>query len=127
MFGVPASAGVMERDFCIADYFLPRKRGSLDPGNLEMCLYLRAQYDRIPLDIPKLSDEASQAAIPERFKDPALLQQVEVLDYVVDDQPAEDVDPEGSDWVIPDRDDLAEEQEGGENQSDVLDVFDMAP
>ena len=36
IYGVPASTGVMERNFCIADFFMPHKRGSLDPARLEM-------------------------------------------------------------------------------------------
>ncbi|MEP2262582.1 MAG: hypothetical protein ABJI00_14280 [Paracoccaceae bacterium] len=34
VFGAPASAGVMERNFCITDMFVSRKQGGLDPANL---------------------------------------------------------------------------------------------
>ena len=45
VFGCRASAGVMERDLCTTDLFMPRKRGSLDPAYLEIHLFLRAQYE----------------------------------------------------------------------------------
>ncbi|CAN0189789.1 unnamed protein product, partial [Ectocarpus sp. 6 AP-2014] len=82
VYGVPASAGVMERDFCIADMFMPRKRASLDPAYLEMQLYLRAHYDHIPMDIPKLNDAAVAAAIPNRFTDPQAVKDVRILDFL---------------------------------------------
>lgn len=99
VYGVPASAGVMERDFCIADFFLPRKRGSLDPAYLEMCLYLHAQFDSIPADVPKLADDAVENALPERFKNPALLHEVQVMDYVEKPRSDEDDDTEDPAWV----------------------------
>lgn len=75
----------MERDFCIADYVMPRKRGSLDPAYLEMELFLRAQFDFIPNDVPQLTDEEATAAIPERFRNREMLEEVRVMDVDPDD------------------------------------------
>ena len=77
VFGYPASAGV-KRDFCIV-MFMPRNRGSLDPANLEMSLFPRAQYDYTPCNVPKLSDDAAQLAILERCRDQTILDDVQVL------------------------------------------------
>ena len=60
---------------------MPRKRGSLDPAFLEMCLFLRAQYDYIRSDVPTLSDEQAKAAIPNRLRDQAMLDEVNVLTF----------------------------------------------
>lgn len=91
VFGCPASAGGVERDFCIADFVMPRKRGSLDPAYLEMHLFLRAQYDFIPNDVPKLTDEEAKAAIPERLRDREMLDEVRLMDVdPVDSSDSED-------------------------------------
>eukprot|EP00752_Nemacystus_decipiens_P008160 g7299.t1 len=97
VFAAPASSACVERDFCMADMFLPRKRGSLDPAYLEMALYLRGQIGSIPLDIPKLSEDAIEDAIPDRLTDPEKLQEVNVLDFSPD--PAEDIGEEDLSWV----------------------------
>ncbi|CAB1096918.1 unnamed protein product [Ectocarpus sp. CCAP 1310/34] len=86
VYGVPASAGVVERDFSIADLFMPRKRASLDPAYLEMQLYLRAHFDSIPMDIPKLDDASVAAAIPDRFRDPQAVEEVRVLDFTEEEK-----------------------------------------
>ena len=82
----------MERDFSIAGMFMPGKRGSLDPAYLEMSLFLRAQYDNIPDDVPRLSDDDTKKAIPERFRDQTMLDDVKVLAYVPDEDPDDDED-----------------------------------
>ena len=89
----------MERDFCIADMYVPRKRGGLDPANLEMALYLRGQLHHIPQDIPKLSDEGAVEAIPDRFTDLKMKQEVQVLDYGLEDDRNSDDDEEDLSWV----------------------------
>ena len=48
VFDTLASAVVMKRDFCTANVFIARKRGRLDPTNLEMALNLRGQFDNNP-------------------------------------------------------------------------------
>ena len=93
VFGAPSSAGVMERDFSVADMFQPRKRGSLDPAYLEMVLYLRGQLHDIPRDIPQLTDEEARQAIPSRFTNSDMLNEVEALDYTPEplNDPADEV------------------------------------
>lgn len=76
VFGAPASAGCVERDFNIVD-----TRTDLSPADREMALYLRGQSDSIPRDIPKLSDEAAAKAIPDRLTDLEQLDEVQMLDY----------------------------------------------
>ena len=70
VFGCPASAGVMERDFCIPDMFMPRKRGSLDPAYFEMSLFLRVEYNYIPDDVPRLSDDDTKKGYSEAIQGP---------------------------------------------------------
>lgn len=89
----------MERDFCIADMYVPRKRGGLDPANLEMALYLRGQLHHVPQDIPKLSDDEAAKAIPDRFTDLKMQQEVQVLDYGVDDDRDTVCEEEDLSWV----------------------------
>ncbi|CAN0309533.1 unnamed protein product, partial [Ectocarpus sp. 6 AP-2014] len=72
----------MERDFCIADMFMPRKRASLDPAYLEMQLYLRAHYDHIPMDIPKAERRCRGSRHPNRFTDPLAVKDVRILDFL---------------------------------------------
>lgn len=81
MFGAPSSAGVIERDFSVADMFQPRKRGSVDPANLEMTLFLRGQFENIPADVPELTEEQAEKAVPRRFTDRKMLEEVEVLNF----------------------------------------------
>ena len=119
VYGVPDSAGVMERDFCIADFFMPRKRGSLDPARLEMCLFLRAQYDSIQPDIPQLADDAVQNALQERFKDPALLHEVQDMDYAEEQHSDEDDDTVDPAWVAADPQSRGLGHEGGDSLGDV--------
>ena len=119
VYGVPDSAGVMERDFCIADFFMPRKRGSLDPARLEMCLFLRAQYDSIQPDIPQLADDAVQNALQGRFKDPALLHEVQDMDYAEEQHSDEDDDTVDPAWVAADPQSRGLGHEGGDSLGDV--------
>ena len=72
----------MERDFCIADMFMPRKTPLTRSGGF---IVFRTQYDCIPCDVPKLSDEDARGAIPERFKVQTMLAEVQVLDFVAEE------------------------------------------
>ena len=94
----------MERDFCIAGMFMPRKPGSLDPSYLQMSLFLPAQYDYIPDDVPRLSDDNTQKAIPERSKDHTIPDDVKVLGYAPDEECDDDEDDrdQSMEWVLPD-------------------------
>lgn len=98
VLGCPASAGVIERDFCLADWFMPRKRGSLDPAYLEMLLFLRAQYDYIRNDVPTLSDEAAKAAIPDRLRDQTKLDEVKVLTFEAQVEEEVEMEKLGPEW-----------------------------
>ena len=89
----------MERDFCITDKYVPRKRGGFDHANLEMALYLRGQRHHIPQDSPKLSDEEAVKAIQDRYTDLTMRQEVQVLDYGLEDDRNSDDDEDGLSWV----------------------------
>lgn len=79
VLGAPASAAVLERDFCIAGQMVSRHRASLDPAYVEMLLFLRGAIDHIPREISKLTDEQAAAAIPRRLRDAATVNEVRVL------------------------------------------------
>lgn len=101
VFGCPASAGVIERDFCIADWFMPRKRGSLDPAYLEMCLFLRAQFGFISNDVPAMSAAEAKAAVPTRLRDQAKLDEVNVLSFEAEKESDVVVEDNDTPWVLP--------------------------
>lgn len=102
MFGCPASAGVIERDFCIADWFMPRKRGSLDPAFLEMCLYLRAQFDYISNDVRVMTGAEAKSAVPNRLRNQANLDDVRVLDFVAEEPEEKDGSEDlAAQWLLP--------------------------
>ena len=113
VYGVLASAGVMERDFFTADFFMPRKRGSLDPAQLEMCFYFRTQYNSIPSDTPQLADDAVRNALLERFRDPALLHEVQVMDYAEEQHSEENDDTIDPAWVAANPQSRGSGHEGG--------------
>lgn len=96
ILGVPASAAVLERDFSVAGQVISRKRGSLDPANVEMLLFLRGAYDFVPKEIPELSSEEVQKAIPDRLTDPDKLSEVEGLDESPPGDDRRGTDDEGS-------------------------------
>ncbi|CAB1117218.1 unnamed protein product [Ectocarpus sp. CCAP 1310/34] len=113
VLGCPASTGAMERDFSIADMFMPRKRASVDPAYFEMSLFLRAQYDFIPDDVPKFANEAEQtAAIPNRLRDEKLLEAVRVLDVDVEET-SDDPDDNDELWSLKDPARVGDMEEGG--------------
>lgn len=99
VLGAPGSAGCVERDFCIADMFQPRKRGGLHPANLEMTLYLRGQLSSIPLDVPKLTVEEAARAIPDRLTDKAKLEEVQVVDFLPESLADADAEDEELLWA----------------------------
>ena len=119
VYGVPASADVMERDFFIADFFTPRKRSSLDAVQLEMCFYFRTQYNSIPSDTPQLADDAVRNALLERFEDPALLHEVQDMDYAEEQHSDEDDDTVDPAWVAADPQYRGSGHEGGDSLGDV--------
>lgn len=102
VLGAPAScAAIPERDLVLTgghtqtpscsqfpmSSLLVRARTSPDPKSvpeqacLEILLFLRASFDAIPKDIPRLvSQKELEEAIPSRFRDPASLEEVQALD-----------------------------------------------
>ena len=83
---------------------MARKRSSLDPAYLDISPVLRAQYDYLPDDVPRLSDDDTQKDITERFRDQTILDDVKVLDYVPDEEcdDYEDDRDQSVEWVLPD-------------------------
>lgn len=81
VLAVPCSAAVLERD---VDEYGGLSSGrqhrhgesALDRGYGEMAMLLCAAFDSIPTDVPRLSQEAAEAAIPRRFRDPRMLQEL---------------------------------------------------
>lgn len=116
VFGAPSSAGILERDFCVAEMFQSRKRGGMDPSNLEMVLYLRGQFDNIPDDVPQLTEEQAAEAVPRRFKDRKMVEEVEVLNYLIQEQDASESEEEDFSWEekYEDEEDGDDEDEGNE-------------
>ena len=84
-----------------------------------MCLYLWAQYDSMPSGIPQLADDAVQNALPERFKDPALLDEVQVMDYAEEQHFDEDDDTVDPEWVAADPQSGGSGHERGDSLGDV--------
>lgn len=81
ILAVPCSAAVLERD---VDEYGGLSTGrqhrhgesALDRGYGEMAMLLCAAFDSIPTDVPRLSREAAEEAIPRRFRDPRMLQEL---------------------------------------------------
>jgi len=70
VFGAPASAAVLERDFSDAGRMMTSSRSTMDSKYVEMILFLHGNLDLIPQDIPKLSAAAAQDKIPGRLVNP---------------------------------------------------------
>lgn len=70
LLGAPASSAVLERDFGEAGKLVNRQRSSISPEYVEMLMFLRGALDAIPDDVPALSQEQADAAIPTRLVDP---------------------------------------------------------
>ena len=64
VFGAPASAAVLERDFSDAGRMMTSSRSTMDSKYVEMILFLHGNLDLIPQDTPKLSAAAAQDKIP---------------------------------------------------------------
>lgn len=72
VLGAPGSAAVLDRDFGKAGQLVSGKRGLLDHAYAEMLMFLRGTYKHIPSEIPHLSLDEFEAAIPERLRDPRI-------------------------------------------------------
>ncbi|CAM9804265.1 unnamed protein product [Laminaria digitata] len=74
LFGAPASAAVLERDFSDAGRMMTSSRSTTDAKYVEMILFLHGNLDLIPEDIAELLPEGKngvQTKIPERLANPA--------------------------------------------------------
>lgn len=81
VFGSPASAAAIERDFGIAAIMLTNKRSLTDAAFVEMMLFLRANFELIPEPgcIPEISAENIKATIPSRLRTMEDIKAVEQL------------------------------------------------
>ena len=73
VFGAPASAAVLERDFSDAGRMMMSSRSTTDAKYVEMILFLHGNVDLIPEDIPELptdGDDSAQSKIPGRLSNP---------------------------------------------------------
>ena len=79
VLGAPASSAVLERDFGEAGKLVNRQRSSLSPAYVEMMMFLRGAVDAIPADVPSLTNDAVEATIPMRLKDPRKREKVALM------------------------------------------------
>lgn len=78
--GTPASAAILEGDFCIfGRVIMSCKRGPLDLAFVEILLSLRATYDYTLDEIPQFPTEEAMKATPSRLKEDAALEEVKTL------------------------------------------------
>ncbi|CAN0016946.1 unnamed protein product [Scytosiphon promiscuus] len=73
VFGAPASAAVLERDFSDAGRMMTSSRSTMDSKFVDMILFLHGNLDLIPQDIPKLAKDGRGGAIekiPWRLSNP---------------------------------------------------------
>lgn len=77
----------MDGDFCITDMLVSRKHGSLYSALTQMSLILRAQYEYINADVPRLSDKDTKdtkKVAPERLWTRHCRDDVKMLVFVPD-------------------------------------------
>ncbi|CAM9113374.1 unnamed protein product, partial [Laminaria digitata] len=67
VFGAPASAAVLERDFSDAGRMMTSSRSTMDNKYVEMILFLHENLDLMPQDIAKLTETAARTNIPGRL------------------------------------------------------------
>ena len=70
LFGAPASAVVLERDFSDAGRMMTSSRSATYAKYVEMILFLHGNLDLIPEDIPELPVNSAQSKIPGRLLNP---------------------------------------------------------
>ncbi|CAB1104439.1 unnamed protein product [Ectocarpus sp. CCAP 1310/34] len=93
VFGAPASAAVLERDFSNAGRMMTSSRSTMDSKYVEMIMFLHGNLDLIPEDITKLTEAAARTKIPGRLANP--VERLEQLDGVF--APVDLTDEEASD------------------------------
>ena len=93
VFGNQATAAKVDRDFSDAGKLLDAPRSRVDTYWVEMMMFLKANYDQIPLTVPKIAPADIRKYLPSRFSgnDPHLAAAESVVDPVGDSLPC----PEG--------------------------------
>lgn len=83
VIAAPGSAAVLERDVDDSGGLANnRQRGGgsgLDQGYREMAMLLCAAFESVPEDVPRLSEDAVEEAIPRRFRDPQMQEELSGL------------------------------------------------
>lgn len=65
-------------------------------------MFQSAVHDYLPCDVPKLSDEDARGAIPDRFKGQTLPAEVQVLDFVAEEETDDhESDEDADEWEVP--------------------------
>ena len=67
VFGNQATAAKVDLDFSDAGKLLDAPRSRVDTYWVEMMMFLKANYDKIPLNIPKISPSDIRKYLPSRF------------------------------------------------------------
>lgn len=90
VFGNQASAAKIDRDFSDAGKLLDAPRSRVDTYWIEMMMFLKANYEKIPLSIPKISPPDVRKYLPSRFlgNDPHLAAAESVVDPAGDGLPS---------------------------------------
>ena len=70
VFGAPASAAVLERDFSNAWHMMTSFRSDTDSKYMEMILLVHSNLDLIPHEISKLSPDGARTKISQRLVNP---------------------------------------------------------
>lgn len=84
VFGNQAAAAKVDRDFSDAGKLLDAPRSRVDTYWVEMMMFLKANYNKIPLTIPKIPPADIRKYLPSRFSgnDPHLAAAENVVDPV---------------------------------------------
>ena len=70
LLSVPAFSAVLERDFSTARHLITGSRSQLAGGYVEMTLFLKGNQEYIPVEVPALSTQQAQEALPRRLTNP---------------------------------------------------------
>ena len=93
VFGHPATAAAIERDFSSAGHMLSPTRSRLDAVYAEMLMYLNLNFDSIPNYIPEISPLQVFKHLPKRLAELDLLDE----SIIAGIEDGEDVDTSGAD------------------------------
>ena len=93
VYGHPAKAAAIERDFSSAGYMLSPNRSRLDAVYAEILMYLNLNYDSIPNFIPEISPMQVFKHLPKRL---AELDELDVS-IIAGLEDGENVDTSGAD------------------------------